>query len=115
MNGVNVRRVSDAACSIGRVGQSENRPPSADTADPSAKLAPFGSDVLSLAMDFFMGVIHRAGAGFNCITQDPWARRVKGSVFATQQREAGSFRKAVVRRGPIGYLTRASMARLKCS
>ena len=47
MNGVNVRRVWDAACSVGRVGQSGNRPPSADTAHPTVlKLAPFRTDPL---------------------------------------------------------------------
>jgi len=48
MNGVNVRRVWDAACSVGRVCQPRNRPPSADTANATVlKLVQFGSVLAS--------------------------------------------------------------------
>jgi len=47
MNGVNVRRVWDAACSVSRVRQPRNRPPSADTANATVlKLVPFTRDPL---------------------------------------------------------------------
>jgi beta-galactosidase len=50
-NGTNLSLVSDAACSVGRVGQSGNRPPSADTADSTElNLAPFGSTRVTLAI-----------------------------------------------------------------